>query len=407
VAEDKPRLTRLAAIITQLQSRRIVTARDIAQKHNVSLRTVYRDIKTIEQSGVPVVTEEGKGYSIMEGYNLPPVMFTEEEANALITAEHLILKNRDESLSRHYQNAIMKIKAILKPVQISKTEFLSGRIQVRNNPQYEKSSNYLIQLQSTISNFQVVKIKYLSLDNILTERVIEPFALYTTRDNWILIAFCRMRNDFRAFRLDCIKHIEITSEYFEPHKITLEQYLEECRKKCHTPDIPMTWEQFTFVSNQNKYDMQKVKIESFKIIGISVRTTNENDQGAKDIPALWGKFMNEQTLPAIPNRVDDTVYCLYAEYEGDETKPYTTILGCKVTSLDVIPEGMIGKAFDGGDYLKTTAKGDITQDLVIDKWSEIWQSKLDRSYSVDFEVYEQNRILNPLDAEVDFYIAVK
>lgn len=407
MAENKPRLTRLAAIITQLQSRRIVTARDIAQKHNISLRTVYRDIKTIEQSGIPVVTEEGRGYSIMEGYTLPPVMFTEEEANALITAEHLILKNKDESFSKHYQDAVMKIKAILKPSQIEKTELLSSRIQIRNNPLYEKTSNYLIQFQSTISNFKVVKISYISLDNIPTFREIEPFALYTTRDNWILIAFCRMRKDFRAFRLDRIKHIEITNEYFEPHKITLEQYLEECRKKCQTPDIPLTWRQSTFVSNQNKNDMQKVKIEPFKIIGISVRTTNENDQGAKDIPALWQKFIGERLLLKIPNRVDNTVYCLYTEYEGDETKPYTTILGCKVSSLDIIPDGMIGKPFNGGEYLKTTANGDITKDLVIDKWSEIWQSKLDRSYTTDIEVYEEKRILNPTEAEVDFYIAVK
>jgi predicted DNA-binding transcriptional regulator YafY/predicted transcriptional regulator YdeE len=407
VAEDKPRLTRLAAIVTQLQSKRIVTARDIAQKHKVSIRTVYRDIRAIEQSGVPVVTEEGKGYSIMEGYNLPPVMFTEEEANALITAEHIILKNKDESFGRHYQNAVMKIKAILKPTQIIKTELLSSRIQIRNNPEGEKNSDYLIRLQSTIANFQVVKINYLSLDNVPSEREIEPFALYTTRENWILIAFCRMRNDFRAFRLDCIKQIGITDEHFEPHKITLEQYLEECRKKCQTPDIPLTWEQPTFVSNQNKYDMQKVKIEPFKIIGISVRTSNENNQGAKDIPALWQKFIEERVLYQIPNRIDDTVYCVYTDYESDHTKPYTTVLGCKVESLDTIPEGLTGKSFEGGNYIKITAKGDLAKGLVIDQWSQIWQMELDRSYTTDIEVYEEKRMINPSEAEVDFFIALK
>lgn len=87
MAEDKPRLIRLTAILTQLQSKRIVTAKDIAEKHNISIRTVYRDIRTLEQSGIPIITEEGKGYTLMEGYRLPPVLFTEEEANALITAE--------------------------------------------------------------------------------------------------------------------------------------------------------------------------------------------------------------------------------------------------------------------------------------------------------------------------------
>lgn len=250
MAEDKPRLTRLTAILTQLQSKRIVTAKDIAEKHNVSIRTVYRDIRTLEHSGIPIITEEGKGYSIMEGYKLPPVMFTEEEANALITAEHLIFKNKDKSLVDQYQNAITKIKSVLGSSEKSKTEILSKRIQIRNNKSNEKTSNYLIQLQSCIANFQVVQIDYLSLDNQQTQRQIEPFALYTTNDNWILIAFCRERNDFRAFRLDCILRITKTQDHFESHKITLEDYFEECRKKwSSTPDIPLSQSQSNFATN--------------------------------------------------------------------------------------------------------------------------------------------------------------
>lgn len=241
MAEDKPRLIRLTEILTQLQSKRIVTAKGIAEKYRVSIRTVYRDIRTLEQSGIPIITEEGKGYSIMEGYNLPPVMFTEEEANALITAEHLIVKNRDQSLADHYQNAITKIKSVLRFDQITKTKILAQRIQIRINKNNEKTSNYLIQLQSNIANNRITHIDYLSLVNQRTERKIEPFALYTTNDNWVLIAFCRKQKDFRAFRLDCIQRLSSTNEFFEPHKITLEQYLDECRKKWSgTPDIPLS-----------------------------------------------------------------------------------------------------------------------------------------------------------------------
>ncbi len=250
MAEDKPRLVRLTAILTQLQSKRVVTARDIAEKHNISIRTVYRDIRTLEHSGIPIITVEGKGYTLIEGYKLPPVMFTEEEANALITAEHLILKNKDKSLADQYQNAITKIKSVLRFDQKGKTEFLAQRIHIRNNKNNDKTSNYLIQLQSNIAHFQVVTIDYLSLDSQRTERIIEPFALYTTNDNWILIAFCRKRNDFRAFRLDCIQRLTKTQDHFEPHKITLEQYFDECRKKwSDTPDIPLSYGQTTFASN--------------------------------------------------------------------------------------------------------------------------------------------------------------
>ena len=96
--------------------------------------------------------------------------------------------------------------------------------------------------------------------------------------------------------------------------------------------------------------MQTVKIEPFKIIGLSIRTTNENGQATKDIADLWGKFMAENTLAMIPNKITQDIYSLYTDYEDDHTKPYTTILGCKVSSLDKIPEGMVGRSFDGGSY---------------------------------------------------------
>ena len=238
--EGKPRLARLTAIITQLQSERIVTATAIAEKHKVSIRTVYRDIRTLENSGIPIITEEGIGYSIMEGYHLPPIMFTEDEANALLTAEQLILKNKDQSLVQHYRNAVMKVKSILRLSQKVKTEFLSNRIQIRSDYKEEKTSDYLIQLQSTITNFQIVVIDYISLDKQQSHRKIEPFAIYTTKGNWILIAYCKEKNDFRAFRLDHIQNLRVTDDCFDPHKVTLEQYLEKCRKKWEdTPDIPL------------------------------------------------------------------------------------------------------------------------------------------------------------------------
>jgi len=150
--------------------------------------------------------------------------------------------------------------------------------------------------------------------------------------------------------------------------------------------------------------MNKVKIEPFMIIGISVRTTNENNQAAKDIGDLWGKFMSENVLGAIPNKIDSTVYSIYTEYESDHTKPYTTILGCKVSSLHSIPDKMIGKSFDGGNYVKLSAKGDLMKGLIVNKWTEIWNMNLDRVFTADFEVFGE-KAQNPSDAEIDFLIA--
>ncbi|TZF99096.1 AraC family transcriptional regulator (plasmid) [Chryseobacterium panacisoli] len=152
--------------------------------------------------------------------------------------------------------------------------------------------------------------------------------------------------------------------------------------------------------------MNNVKVEPFKVIGISVRTTNENEQAAKDIPVLWEKMISEDILNSIPNKIDNTIYSIYTDYEKDHTKPYTTVLGCKVKNLDNIPEGMVGYSFDGGDYVKFTTKGDLSKDLVINEWLKIWEMDLGRIFTADFEIYGK-KAQNPSDAEVDIMIAVK
>lgn len=232
---EKPRLTRLTKIVTLLQSKRLLTARELAEKFEVSIRTIYRDIRTLEDSGVPVVTEEGKGYSLQEGFQLPPVMFSEEEANALITAEQLILKNKDASFVDNYSNAITKIKAVLKYSQKDKADLLSKRIVFRMNQDNERSSSYLMELQTAITNFHLIELEYLSLQNQFTKRIVEPFAMYSTNLNWLLIAFCRLRNEFRVFRIDCIKNMRYTGANFEPHNLTLEEYFKICEEKYNTP----------------------------------------------------------------------------------------------------------------------------------------------------------------------------
>ena len=148
-----------------------------------------------------------------------------------------------------------------------------------------------------------------------------------------------------------------------------------------------------------------MEFTDFSIIGISVRTTNENGQAIKDIGPLWERFLSENLIEKIPNKVDPTVYSVYTDYESDYTKPYTVILGCKVSSLDDIPEGMVGRVIPGGKFTQFTAKGDLNQGIVYSEWLNIWNTKLNRKYTADFEVYGQ-KALNPEDAEVDIFIAV-
>ena len=152
--------------------------------------------------------------------------------------------------------------------------------------------------------------------------------------------------------------------------------------------------------------MKNTKLETFKVIGISVRTTNENGQAATDIVALWGKFMTEGIMDKIPNKIDNAVYSIYTEYEADYTKPYTTILGCKVSDNSTVPEGMVAIEIKGGNYTEFTAKGDLTQGVVFNKWTKIWEMDIDRAYTADFEVYGA-KAQDQTKAEVPIFIALK
>lgn len=234
---DIKRISRLSAIMTQLQTRRLVTAPELSKKFHVSVRTIYRDMKVLEQAGVPILTEEGKGYLLMEGYTVPPVMFTEEEANALITAEQLILKSSDSSFRNEYVKAIEKIRAVFRYSTKEKAELLSNRIAISPAIPGNSESSSMTLIQHALTSFQVLSITYCSLQNEKTDRKVEPFALYySLEESWLLIAFCRLRKDFRMFRLDRISKIELSDHTFEPHKLTLSDYLERKKKNFITPD---------------------------------------------------------------------------------------------------------------------------------------------------------------------------
>ncbi|MBI3519062.1 MAG: AraC family transcriptional regulator [Bacteroidetes bacterium] len=149
------------------------------------------------------------------------------------------------------------------------------------------------------------------------------------------------------------------------------------------------------------------QLDEFKVIGISVRTTNENGQAMKDIPFLWDKFFTENISEKISNKLSDDLYCVYTHYEKDHTKPYTTILGYKVDVNEPIPEGLVAKSIDATNYKRFTASGKLSEGIVFKEWQNIWNlnDELNRSFTSDFEIYG-TRSQNPEQAEVDIYIAL-
>ena len=224
--DDIKRISRLTAILTQLQTKRILTAKSLSEKFGVSTRTIYRDIKALEKAGVPILTEEGKGYTLMEGYRIPPIMFTEKQANALILAEQLVLRNKDASFVKDYSEAIDKVKSILRYNIKDKANLLANRTQFNQVINQERNSNNLSDLQNALTNYKLVRIQYINKEETTTNRLIEPFALLNS-ENWYLVAWCRLRKEFRFFRLDRIQKMEILSENFEPHNMTLQEYFDK------------------------------------------------------------------------------------------------------------------------------------------------------------------------------------
>lgn len=218
-------LSRLISILTLLKSKRILTATELSEKFDVSIRTIYRDIRKLESSGVPVITIEGKGYSIMDSYTVAPVQFTEPEANALITAQHLINQSNDRSLVTHFQEAMTKIKSVFRSSIQEKSELLSSKIHVFNAKDESIASNLLSEIQLAITNFNYTEINYQKLnESAISFRRIEPCAMYSSKNKWILIAWCHLRKDYRAFRIDRIQHFKILPEKFEDRQFNLRAY---------------------------------------------------------------------------------------------------------------------------------------------------------------------------------------
>ncbi len=147
--------------------------------------------------------------------------------------------------------------------------------------------------------------------------------------------------------------------------------------------------------------MKTESINAFNLIGLSVRTTNENGQAFQDIPALWQQFMSQNIAGSIPDKTDPAIYCLYTDYELDHTRPYTVIIGCKSTALNGIPEGLTIRSFPGGEYHHRTTR----PDTIVEEWQKIWAANLPRKFTADFEVYGE-RSQDPENPEVDIFIAI-
>lgn len=145
----------------------------------------------------------------------------------------------------------------------------------------------------------------------------------------------------------------------------------------------------------------------FKIIGISTRTTNKDNKSAQDLGKLWERFHAESVSEKVQNKISNEIISIYTDYKSDYTEDYTTIIGIPVSTLDKIPNGLMGREFQPENFQKFIAKGEMPN-AVINTWVDIWQrdEELNRKYTYDFEVYGE-KSQNGENSEVEIYIATK
>lgn len=208
------RIDRLFGILTLLQSRKYVTAEQIAGKFGMSIRTVYRDIKAIGEQGVPVGFEPGCGYFVMQGYFLPPVSFSTEEANALLLMERLVPGFADRSIQQHYATALSKVKSVLRGSQKEKLETLDSHIRLQLPASINPDFEYLSLLQHAVASRSVIRLEYKNQSDESSLRDAEPIGLVFYAFNWHLFAWCHLRNEYRDFRVSRIVKLECTTEPF-------------------------------------------------------------------------------------------------------------------------------------------------------------------------------------------------
>ena len=241
------------AIFIHLQSKRVVQARELAQRFDVSIRTIYRDMRSLENAGIPIAAETGKGYFLVEGYHLPPVMFTPQEIGALLLAERTAGMFTDSASQASLVSALTKIKAVLKDAQKDWASSVEEQMSAYNpQPMDAPQTNRFIQeLQNALYEKKTLEIRYRSLKSEQsTQRKIEPVHMYFAGMYWYVVAFCHLREDYRIFRVDQIEDLQPTELNFTHTHPSIDEILKSMLKSkashCVILRFPnaLAWETF-------------------------------------------------------------------------------------------------------------------------------------------------------------------
>lgn len=219
------RIDRLFSILTVLQSRKYVSAEFLSEQFDISVRTVYRDVKALGESGIPVTFEPHRGYCIVPGYFLAPVAFTSEEANALLLSESLVSGFTDKGTQAHFGSALTKVKSVLKTSQKEKIDQLGDSIKLQVPMRIATDFDHLASIQQAITGQLQLEIAYTNLRDEASTRCVEPIGLVFYAFSWHVIAWCHLRSEYRDFKVSRIVRLRNTGKPFLKGKhIALGEY---------------------------------------------------------------------------------------------------------------------------------------------------------------------------------------
>ncbi len=206
------RADRLFRLVQLLHPQRDVTAKTLAEKLEVSERTIYRDMQDLSLSGVPIISEAGRGYRLMPGFQLPPLMFDEEEITSLLLGIRMIKAWTDKDLAKAAERALEKIQAVI-PVHLQ-TELNKEELLVPDFHHRDEEQETLGAIRQAIKGLQLINIHYQREDGEKSTRCVQPLGLFYWGSKWTFVGWCELRDDFRHFRLDRIHELESLDTHF-------------------------------------------------------------------------------------------------------------------------------------------------------------------------------------------------
>ena len=203
------RADRLFRIVQLLRAGRLQTARGLAQKLQVSDRTIYRDVQDLQLSGVPILGEAGVGYTLRRDYDLPPLMFDHREITALVLGSRMVAAWGDAELASAANDALRKIEAVLTPALRDRIDGVPLYVPGFGLENQGATRDVLEQLRGAIDGDRIVEVAYCDEKGQVTERRLRPIALLFWGNRWTLVAWCELRVDFRSFRVDRFQGLSV------------------------------------------------------------------------------------------------------------------------------------------------------------------------------------------------------